>query len=59
MAAVMCAAAVTTSATAGGRARQLSRRVGAQSCDILDVTSAELIATKGLVPLPGQRLGAR
>ena len=38
MAAVMCAAAVTTSATAGGRARQLSRRVGARSCDILDVT---------------------
>ena len=28
MAAVMCAAAVTTSAIAGGRARQLSRRVG-------------------------------
>jgi hypothetical protein len=28
MAAVMCAAAVTTSATAGGRARQLSRWVG-------------------------------
>jgi hypothetical protein len=38
MAAVMCAVAVTTSATAGRRARQLSRRVGAQSCDILDVT---------------------
>lgn len=31
MAAVMCAAAVTTSATTGGRARQLSRRVGARS----------------------------
>lgn len=35
MAAVMCAAAVTASATAGGRARQLSRRVGARTCDIL------------------------
>jgi hypothetical protein len=33
MAAVMCAAVVTTSAAADGRARQLSRRVGAQSCD--------------------------
>jgi hypothetical protein len=29
---------------------------GTRSCDILDVTSAELIATRGLVPLPGQRL---
>ena len=39
--------AVTRSATRrGGRARQLSRRVGARSCDILDVTSAELIATR-------------
>jgi hypothetical protein len=33
MAAVMCAAAVTASATAGRRAPQLSRRVGAQSCE--------------------------
>jgi len=36
----MCAAAVTTGATAGGSARRLGRRVGARPCDILDVTPA-------------------
>jgi hypothetical protein len=35
MAAVMCAAAMTTSASAGRRAHQLNLRVGARSCDIL------------------------